>query len=165
MGSNDVEDYIEYLNKVKIRIKVQGTMNEITESENSKLSDMSIGILLHGYVERNKETRIGAGEMGTGEFLSYGTLSAMTRMRYTRFILRDDGEISHWSVRNGELETLLEVINRWAARRVSDGRKGVIPHVKKDRVPDDDKQDKVELDKLGVAGIKHLKDGITNERE
>jgi hypothetical protein len=63
--------------------------------------------------------------MGTGEFLSYKTLFAMSMMKHTRFVIREDDVMSYWSIRNGEVETLLEVINRWAARRVSDGRKGI----------------------------------------
>jgi hypothetical protein len=61
--------------------------------------------------------------MGTGEFISYGTLSAMSRMENTRFIIMEDGEASHWAVKNRELETLLKNINKWASKRIMDGFK------------------------------------------
>jgi hypothetical protein len=66
----------------------------------------------------------------------------MAKMNVTRFIIKHDAEISYWSIKNGELTTLLDVINKWAAKRISDGRDGKISHVKKDCAPDSDQEER-----------------------
>ena len=95
IGEDDTEDFIDYLSATKLRLRVLGTMNEVSEKTNSSMVNESIGLMLHGYVDQSKGTRIGIGEMGTGEFISYETLPAMARMENTRFILMEDGEATY----------------------------------------------------------------------
>ena len=48
---------------------------------------------------------------------------------------------------------------------MTDGRKGIISHVRKESVSDEGEHVEDELDKLGVAGIRYLTGDATNERE